>query len=144
MQSIDFGLLINIAWLVVSVLFGGLVTRLVIRTLEIQEREREGDFLALIYLREAENHIIIFEEGKIGAMVGSHWTNRQRNIVNGLIQSAAKSQKKYREKLYVTAKTVSKITLSKSSRRITSSEIHSMIEEMESSYFKFTSNNGEE
>ncbi len=144
MQSIDIGLIFNIAWLVVSVLLGGLVTRLVIRKLEIQEREREGDFLALIYLMAAENHIIICEQGNIGAMTGSHWRNRKNNVVNGLIQSAAKSQKKYREKLYVTAKAISKISFRDPSIRISSSEIHSMITEMESSYFKITSNNGEE
>ena len=44
MQSIEF--VTNVALVLVSTLFGGLITKYVIRALEIKEREREGDFLA--------------------------------------------------------------------------------------------------
>ncbi len=140
MQSIDFGLIFNIAWLVVSVLFGGLVTRLVIRTLEIQEREREGDFLALVYLRAAKEHIFVGEENGINATLDVGWSDKKDNIVNGLIQSAARSQKKYREKLYQTAMGMSKTTYRDYELYISSSEIGSLLTEMESCYFDIPSN----
>ena len=139
MQSID--ILLGTAWVLLSTLGGGLITKYVIRALESKEREREGDFLALIYLLAAENHIIGGEKGGVGAIVGQGWRSRQTNIVNGLIQSAARSQKKYREKLYRLAKTISRTNMENTSLHVSSIEIHSMIEEMEASYFKLTSNN---
>ena len=141
MQSIEIVIMTSIVGLVFTTLCGGLITKYVIHALESKEREREGDFLALIYLLAAENHIIGGEKGGVGAIVGQGWRSRQTNIVNGLIQSAARSQKKYREKLYRLAKTISRTNIENTSIHVSSIEIHSMIEEMEASYFKLTSNN---
>ena len=139
MQSIEIEIIASILGLMLPTLFGGLVTKYVIHALESKERERQGDFLALIYLLAAENHIIIGEKGGVGAIVGQGWRSRQTNIVNSLIQSAARSQKKYREKLYRLAKRISRTNIENTSLHVSSIEIHSMIEEMEASYFKRTS-----
>ena len=126
-----------ILYLVMLPLCGGLVTKYIIRKLEIEEREREGDFHALIYLRAAEKHVIRGEKSGISAMIGKTWTVRQDNIVIGLIQSAARSQKKYRERLYLTSITISKTNLHDPVIHMPSAEIRSFIEEMESDYFDF-------
>lgn len=139
MQSNE--VIISVIIPLVSALLGGLVTRYVIRALEIKEREREGDFLALLYLRAAENHVDFGEKGGIGAMISEKWRIRGDNIVNGLIQSAAKSQKKYREVLYLIAKKMSKTSLEDYSFYISAEEIHSTIERMESDYFRIPRNN---
>ena len=140
MQSIDIVfVLLAITWLVISPLCGGMITKYVIRTLEIEEREREGDFLAIVYLRAAEKHVIGGEKSGISAMFSKEWRIRQDNITSGLIQSAARSQKKYRERLYLTAITISKTNLHDIVIHMPSTEIRSFIEEMESDYFDFPS-----
>jgi len=133
MQSIEFGVAI-IAF--VGALLGGLVTKYVIRALEIKERERDGDFLALIYLREAAEHVASGEKHGLSVIFGTEWTNRQKRIVNGIIQAAARGQKKYRETLYIAAMKISQTSLTESSFLLPSIEILTLIEEIETSYFK--------
>ena len=141
MQSIE--IIVNIAWLIIGTLCGGLITRLVIRALEINEREREGDFLALIYLKAARDHIEFGEIGGLNAIMGKGWSGKQERVVNGLIQSAARCQKKYREKIYQISMRIAKTTWQEQKLYIESSEIESLISEMEICYFNSPSGSDE-
>jgi len=134
MQSIES--VTNVVLILVSALFGGLITGYAIRALEIKEREREGDFSALIFLREAAEHVALGEKYGLAAIGNKEWRYRQERIVNGLIQSAARCQKNYRKVLYNAAKKLTRTRLEDTSFSLSSSDILTLIEEMEAEYFR--------